>query len=168
MNFDDGLDDDFDLNEIDQIEIAASQQLGIQQRLVLAPMPKIDVLDQLLDDTQNPSRLSVSGRKATFTQPKDKPGGSISRTNAENKTVYLPLSQKVDVSRNKVTANQADVVSSNGTTSNSELEKSFQKQYHQAQKTLTEYKSTMDNLQKKFNSKDGEIKILREKITKGF
>ena len=168
IDFDDGFDDDFDLNEIDQIEIAASQQLGIQRKSVLPSMPKVDVLDQLLEDTQSHSKFSNSSRKPTFTQPRDRPGCSSPKRNFENKNsaVYLPLSQKVDINRNKVTKLQENGVHSNGTVVNNELEKSFQKQYHQAQKTLTEYKSTVDNLQKKFNSKDGEIKILREKLRK--
>ena len=168
LNFEDEFDDDFDLNEIDQIEIAASQQLGIQRKSVLPPMPRVDVLDQLLEDTQSHSKFSNSARKSKFTQPSDRPGCSTSKSNSEHKnsTVYLPLSQKMDMNRNKVTTPQENGVHSNGTVENKELEKSFQKQYHQAQKTLTEYKSTVDNLQKKFNSKDGEIKILREKLRK--
>ena len=102
LNFEDEFDDDFDLNEIDQIEIAASQQLGIQRKSVLPPMPRVDVLDQLLEDTQSHSKFSNSARKSKFTQPSDRPGCSTSKSNSEHKnsTVYLPLSQKMDMNRN--------------------------------------------------------------------
>ena len=176
INFDDDFDDaDFDLNEIDQIEIAASQQLGIRPKPLSKLMPRVDALDQLLEDTQSTSKALSVGRKSSVSQPKDRPGKvNTPKINGENKnsTVYLPLSQRLDANRNKslinnpVNKNFGESSKAPASTNRQELEKSFQKQYHHAQKTLTEYKSTVENLQKKFNSKDGEIKILREKLRK--
>eukprot|EP00111_Clytia_hemisphaerica_P016179 TCONS_00047888-protein len=197
INFDD--DDAFDLKEIDEIEIAASQQLGLKPKTNPVKSTIKDPLDQLLEDTQHIRPSIANGRSTAFMPPKDRPGPSTSNKYQNNdRTVHLPLSQRNDSYKNKLPVNQNSTTMnapSNRTNGHStsiynhrnrnetyteqqqiniqneaekkrNLEESFQKQYHQAQKTVTEYKTKLDTMQKKFNSKDGEIKILREKLRK--
>jgi len=170
IDFGDGV-NDFDLNEIDKIEIAASQQLGLKSSN-LKPIPKVDALDQLLEATQT-SKSALNKTKPTVSSPKNKQLVNKPHTSeTKSSTIYLPLSQKNDANKRKLRQSSSIATTSaaisNGVlnSNNENLEQSFQKQYHNAQKMVSEYKTQLDTIQKKFNSKDGEIKILREKLRK--
>lgn len=156
---------DLDFAEIDQIEILASQQPLANKTLPsLQEAAKTDMLDELLGFSNSKQNFE---KPKTFILPSSKSflnhsivAASSSSPSKVNGDLSIKANKKVERSKeSQNTPQKNNFVNRN-------IEQSYQQQYNEAQRKANEYKTKLEGIEKKFNSKDGEIKILREKLRK--
>lgn len=194
IEFGDDNDDfnEMDFAEIDQIEILASQQpstikyLQNLQEPANLPKPsaskpfscyqeagKDDVLDELLGFSSSRQNIvsNKSEKPKTLIVPSSKSFLNHSTSGTATKSPHKPINASElakSAKRLERKNKEENFTTSSKQTSFMErnIENSYQKQYNEAQRKANEYKEKLENVEKKFNSKDGEIKILREKLRK--